>query len=284
MFGRFLSLTKPGIIRGNLLTAVAGFLLAAQGTIHFVTLAAMAVGLSLIVASACVFNNYIDRGIDKKMARTKHRALVEGTIAPSAALVFASTLGAIGTVIMLLGTTLVALVSALFGLFAYVVLYGIAKRAGSYGTLVGAISGAIPPVVGYTAVTDSIDLAAILLFVILIFWQMPHFYAIALYRQKDYASAGIPVLPVVSGIQKTKLYILLYIAGYTIAVTLLTVFGYTGYVYLAVSLILGLVWARQAIAGQKTSDTVVWAKSIFQFSLIVIAVLSLTLSVDHWLV
>jgi protoheme IX farnesyltransferase len=284
LFRHYISLTKPGIIRGNLLTAVAGFFLASRGLIHVRVLIAMAVGLSLIVAAACVFNNYIDRGIDKKMARTKHRALVTGAISARSALLFATGLAVSGTIIMALGTTLLAVGCALFGLFAYVVLYGLAKRAGSYGTLVGAISGALPPVVGYSAVTGTIDVAAILLFVILVCWQMPHFYAIALYRQTDYASAGLPVLPVASGVQKTKLHMLLYIVGYTVAVTLLTAFGYTGYVYVIVSLILGLIWMRQAIHGQKSSDTVAWAKGVFRFSLIVISVFSLSLSLDHWLV
>lgn len=265
------------------MTAVAGFMLAARGSVDLMALLAMVLGLALIIASAGVFNNYIDRGIDKKMTRTAHRALVAGTITPQAALVFATALGLVGSIILSLGTTIVALICALLGLFAYVVLYGLAKRAGSYGTLVGALSGALPPVVGYTAASGSIDTAVVLLFIILICWQMPHFYAIALYRQKDYSAAGIPVMPVVDGIQKTKLHIMLYIVAYTIATTLLTALGYTGYLYLVVSLLLGTLWTRRAIQGQKTADTVEWAKGIFRFSLIVIAVFSLTLSVDHWL-
>jgi len=150
-------LTKPGIIRGNAVTAAAGFLLAAGLHPDLGLFLATLVGLSLIVASACVLNNCLDRRIDAAMARTQRRALVRGLVSTRAAIIYATILGLTGAALLAAFTNLLTLGLALFGLFAYVVLYGIAKRRTVHGTVVGSISGAVPPVVGYTAVTGSLD-------------------------------------------------------------------------------------------------------------------------------
>lgn len=276
-------LTKPGIIRGNTITATAGFLLAAKGGVEIGLFWAMLGGLSLIVASACVFNNYIDRGIDKKMQRTRGRALVQGDISGTNALIYATALGGTGTFLLATYTNLLTLYLALFGFFAYVVLYGLAKRHTVHGTVVGSISGAIPPVVGYAAVSGSLDTAALILFLILIFWQMPHFYAIAIYRQKDYKAAKIPVLPIVDGHLATKNQMLIYIVAFTITASLLTAFGYSSYLYLFVVLGLGGRWFWLGLTGFKTRDDDKWAKQMFGFSLIVISLLCTTLAIDSFL-
>lgn len=276
-------LTKPGIIRGNVLSASAGFLLAARGHVNFALLAFTIGGLSLVIASACVCNNYIDRGLDRKMSRTKQRALALGSISGRTALIYAVLLGVSGELALAARTNALAALLALFGFLMYVVVYGFWKRRSTLGTLVGSLSGAVPPVVGYCAVTNQFDGAALLLFLILVFWQMPHFFAIALYRVKDYASAGLPVLPVAKGIQTTKLQIVAYTIGFAAVSALLSVFGYTGRVYLAVALLIGLSWTVLSLRGFSAADDSRWARQMFGFSLLAMTALCLTISVDHFL-
>lgn len=279
MFGNlkaYYTLVKPGIIRGNLLTAAAGYLFA--GHFHVTTFIAMLAGLGMIIACGCVLNNYIDRDIDKLMERTKKRALVSGTISTTSAMVFAAALGIFGTLVLVYGTNLSTAYLALFGLFAYVVLYGVAKRKTVYGTLVGSISGAIPPVVGYAAAANSLsDAAGFMLFALLVVWQMPHFYAIAMYRAKDYAKAQIPVLPLVKGMQATKIQILTYIAGFISVSALFTFWGHTGYIFLAVMLLLGTWWLRVGLTNLRILDDEKWGKKMFLTSLVVILVTSIML-------
>lgn len=243
----------------------------------------MLFGLSGIMGAACVFNNIIDRDIDKKMDRTKNRALVLKTISIKSALIYAISLSIIGSAILYFFTNLLTLSIALLGLFFYVVVYGIAKRRTVHGTLIGCISGAVPPVVGYTAVTNQLDIAALLLFLILIFWQMPHFYAIALYRLKDYKNAKIPVMPLIRGLQSAKYQILFYIGILLIVSSLLTLFHYTGYVYLSVMAIVCLVWFGKGIRGLRVEKDLLWAKSMFRFSLVVICVFSVMVSLGSTL-
>lgn len=283
VFKDYYQLIKPGIIRGNAITATAGFLLAARGNVDIGLFWAMLGGLSFIIASACVFNNYIDRGIDKKMQRTKKRALAQGNISVISALVYGTVLGIAGVVLLTKYTNPLTLWLALFGFFAYVVLYGLAKRHTVHGTVVGSISGAIPPVVGYAAVSGSVDTASFILFLILIFWQMPHFYAIAIYRQKDYESAKIPVLPIIDGHQATKIQMLLYIAAFTLTASLLTLLGYASYIFLVVVLALGARWFWLGLGGFKVTDDDKWARKMFGFSLIVISLLCTTLAIDSFI-
>jgi heme o synthase len=272
-------LTKPGIVYGNDLTAGGGFLLASRHHIDIGLLAAMLAGLSLVIASACVFNNYIDRDLDKKMSRTKNRALVSGSISRQNALIFASLLGVGGSIILGFLTNLLTLTVALAALFAYVVLYGIGKRKTVHGTLIGTISGAAPPVVGYAAAKGHLDGAALILYLILVCWQMPHFYAIAMYRLSDYKAAGLPVLPAVKGLRRTKLEILIYTFLFVLSVIALSVSGYTGLVFLIVMAGLGLYWLWRGLAGFNAKNDTRWARQMFGLSLIVLLSLSLMLAV-----
>lgn len=279
----YYQLTKPGIIYGNLLTAIAGFMLAAHGHIQLGLLLAMVTGLAAIIGSACVYNNFIDRDIDKRMARTRTRALAAGRISGRNALLFATILLCLGIVILYVGTNFLTLGAAIFGALAYLVLYGIGKRNTVHGTLIGSISGAVPPVVGYVAVAGHLDIAAGLLFLILVCWQMPHFYAIALFRVDDYAAAGVPVLPVVSGPVATKKQILVYIFAFLISSGLLTLYGYTGFVYLVVMVLLSLGWITLGLTSFRMADDALWGRQMFKYSLVVLLLWSLLLSVDHWL-
>jgi protoheme IX farnesyltransferase len=280
MFKTYIRLTKPGIVVSNLMIAAASFLFGSTAHLYAIDFVAMVAGLGLIIASGCVFNNYIDRGIDAKMKRTKKRALVTGQISARTALMYASLLGVAGSVILGLWVNLLTLAVALFGLFFYVIVYGIGKRRTVHGTLIGSISGSVPPVVGYCGATNHLDGGALLLFIIMVFWQMPHFYAIAIYRSHEYATAGLPVLPVVKGIQVAKTQITSYIAAYVIAAMALSWFGYAGKTYLAVMLIAGVYWLWLAAKGFNTEDDNRWARKIFGTSLLVLVTFSVIISLD----
>lgn len=273
-------LTKPGIIRGNAITATAGFFLASLGKPDALLGFLMLLGLSLVIASGCVFNNVLDREIDKKMERTKKRALVSGRISPRAALIYATLLGVVGTMVLLTGTTLLATLAALTGLIFYVIVYGYYKRRSSLSTLIGSISGAIPPVVGYVAVTNHLDNTALSLFLILVFWQMPHFFAIALYRKKEYASAGLPILSVAKGDEATKRQMVIYLIGWLfVSACLVTVSG-LGLIYIIPTLFIGLFWLYKALDGYKTKDSDAWARQVFGISLLALTVQCLTIIID----
>lgn len=267
-------LTKPGIIYGNVMTAAAGFLFASKWHIDFWLLVSMLVGTSLVIASGCVYNNYLDRNIDKKMERTKKRALVEGVITIRTAIIYATILCLTGFTILIVGTNHVVVLIGLIGLVDYVILYGIGKRKSVYGTLVGSVSGSMPIIAGYCAVTGHFDRNALLLFLIMTCWQMPHFYAIAIYRLKDYTAAGLPVWPAKRGVHQTKYHIVGYMIAYLLAVTSLTVFGSAGYIYLVVMLGMGGAWLYDAVRGFNAPDATKWARKSFFFSLLVVMTFS----------
>lgn len=276
----YYQLTKPGIIYGNLVVATGGFLLAAKGTIDFSLLASTLLGIAFIIAAAAIFNNYIDRDIDSLMARTKKRVLVLALVPPKNAIMYGCILGIAGFVVLVATTNLSTVLIGAIGLFSYVILYSTAKRRSIYGTLVGSISGAMPPVAGYTAVTGHLDMGALLLFLILVFWQMPHFYAIAIYRLKDYKAAKIPVLPAKNGIEHTKRQILFYITLFTLPISGLTIYGYTGYTFIGVMGVLSLTWLFFSGQGFRATNDRDWARKMFLFSLVVIISFSVLLSLD----
>lgn len=240
---------------------------------------AFVVGTSLVIACGCVINNYIDRELDKNMARTKHRALVIGKIPTVHAIIYGVLLGLIGFWLLLAYTNALTAEIGAVGLFFYLVMYSFWKRRSWLGTVVGSVSGATPIAAGYTAVTGRFDTAALLLFLTMVCWQMPHFYSIALYRLKDYSAAGLPVLPVKKGSPRTKLEMLFYIAGFTLAASLLTVYRYTGYIYMATMLTVGFYWLQEAYSGFKTEDDGKWGRHMFFLSLTALLILSVSLSI-----
>ncbi|MGZ3732177.1 MAG: heme o synthase [Parachlamydiaceae bacterium] len=274
-------LTKPGIILGNIVTTAAGFVLASKGHVDFLLFLETLLGLAFVIASAGVFNNYIDRAMDAKMERTKNRAFVKKSVNPRSALQFGSFLGMLGMGILAIFTNPLTVFVAFLGFFVYLVLYAFLKYRSFYGTLVGSIAGAVPPVVGYCAVSNRFDTGAFLLFLILVLWQMPHFYAIAIYRIKDYAAASIPVLPIAKGIDVTKREMALYIVAFTATTLLLTMTGYTGYFYLGSALLLGGTWLGLCFKGFKQSNDTLWAKNMFVCSLVVIMALCVTMAFDR---
>ncbi len=277
----FIQITKPGIIFGNVLSVAGGFFLASKGQIDFGMFLAAVIGTSLVVASGCVFNNCIDRDIDQKMERTKNRVLVQGLVSLRLALLYATILGVGGVGLLYAKTNPLAALLAVIGFVIYVGFYSLYfKRKSVHGTLIGSLSGAMPPVIGYCAVSNSFDFAALTLLVMFSLWQMPHSYAIAIFRFNDYLAAKIPVLPVERGIKVAKRHILLYILAFLVATLMLTFGGYAGLNYLAVAAGMGMYWLYMAWKGYKAVDDTVWARKLFVFSIFTISALSFMMSVD----
>lgn len=280
MIKTYYMLTKPGIILGNIVTTAAGFALASKGNIDSGLFLATLMGLGFVIASAGVFNNYIDRAMDAKMERTKNRPLAMGAVPSRNALLFASVLGVAGLSILAYYANWLTVLVTLTGFFVYLVLYAFWKYRSFHGTLIGSIAGAIPPVVGYCAVSNHLDSGAWLLFLIMVLWQMPHFFAIAIYRMRDYAAASIPVFPIVKGVFATKVQMLLYIIGFTVTTFMLTWNGFAGNLYLAVATLLGATWFGLGLYGFVEKNDHKWARNMFIYSLIVIMGLCITLSFD----
>lgn len=283
MIRTYYQLTKPGIVKGNLITALAGFIFASKADIDLGLLAALAIGISLVIASACVFNNYLDREIDAKMERTKKRALASGEISAPKAMIFGGALGLLGFVFIIVFINLTTVVLGLIAYVNYIIFYGLAKRRSIHGTLVGTISGALPLAAGYTAATGQIDKIAVTLFFIMVFWQMPHFYAIAIYRLKDYKSAGIPVLPAVKGLLQTKMSMLVYALLFAGSVIYLYFAAQMSYSYLVVMAAAAIFWLAYTLKGFKTVKSKVWAGKMFGLSLRVLVIFSLLISLDSFL-
>lgn len=193
MIKSFYRLTKPRMVFTNVLVAAAAFVFASPEILDWWLFSSMVAGLSFVVASACVFNNYADRFLDAHMERTKNRALVTGRINPKHALMFGFVLLVCG-VFLLLRVDMLALEAALFGFVVYVFVYTPLKPKTGYALFAGAVAGATPPLVGYAAAAHTLDLYALALFTFLFLWQIPHFLAIARYRYDEYSSAGVPLL------------------------------------------------------------------------------------------
>lgn len=276
----YYQLTKPGIIRGNLLTATAGFLVASGRHVDFLLLLETLAAIALIIASACMVNNCLDRNIDKVMERTRRRATVTGAVSVRRVLIVAAVLGLLGFLILAVHTNWLTVAIGLVGYVDYIIFYGIAKRRSWTGTLVGSISGSTPVVAGYTAVSGQFDGAALILFLILTFWQMPHFYAIALRRLDEYKAAGIPVLPAVRGTRSTKLQIVAYISVFLVAVLALGLFGYAGPLYTIVMVALAVGWLAIALNGWNRHDTKRWATQVFLYSLILLPAFLAVILID----
>lgn len=278
----YLSITKPGIVFGNLISTAAGFFLAAKSeTADVYLLLNTLLGVAFVVGSGCVINNIYDRDIDKKMSRTKNRALVTGEISLDHAFGYALVLLLAGTFLLYYTTNPLASVVVLLGYIFYVFFYTMwYKRKSVLGTLVGSLSGAVPPFVGYIAVTNYVSLESVLLFTLFCIWQMPHSYAIAMFRMKDYQQAGIPVLPVVEGIYKARTHMISYVILFNLIALGLFIFGHTGYEYLVVSAAVCFMWTRVTFKTINEENYVSWSKAVFKTSLVVVMGFSTVLGVE----
>lgn len=279
-FKDYYSLTKPGVLYGNAITAVAGYLLASRWHIMWPAFVAITVGSTFVIASACVINNVLDVDIDSKMSRTKTRAIVAGKVKPFNAVILSAVLGLAGMAILIVWTNWLVVIAGLVGFVTYVVLYGmLSKRLSIHGTLVGSVSGAVPVLAGYLAARGHIDMGAVLVFAALFLWQMPEFYSIAIYRRSEYKAAGVPVISVVKGKEVTRTQILYYTIAFVISTLLLTVYGYAGVTYFVVMALLGGRWLWIAAKGFSAKDIDTWARQMFKFSLIILLAYSAMIAI-----
>lgn len=277
----YLLVAKPGIVSGNVITTAAGFFLASKGKVDGNILMAVLGGISLVVASGGVFNNCIDREIDRQMLRTCRRPLAQGLMSLKSAIFYGTILALTGLTSLWAVSNWLAVFIVLLGLMIYVVMYSLyLKRRSIYSTLIGSLAGATPPMAGYCAVSGRFDLGALLLLVIFSLWQLPHCYAIAVYRFDDYHAASIPIMPVRQGIAAAKTPMIGYILAFLAATLMLTFTGYTGYWTMAVSIISSLSWLYLVCLECKSKDERLWAKKLYLFSLLTILLISIVISID----
>lgn len=278
MLRTYYELTKPGLVWGNVITTLAGFLFASRLDVSWPLLFGTLVGAALVIASACVFNNIFDREADSKMPRTKNRALATGEVTIAKARAFAMLLSAGGFAVFFLAVGVLPGLIALVGSLVYVGFYTPLKYRSPLAVFMGSIAGACPIVIGYTAAANRLDTTALLLFIILALWQIPHFYAIALYRKSDYAAGGIPVLSLKRGTRAVYRYIDIFIILYIITASSLTYLGYTGITYLVIVGTSGAIWLGLALGGFRQPDDAAHARRIFFMSLVVMLSFAVALS------
>lgn len=278
-FRDYLSLAKPGIILGNLISAAGGFFLGSRGQISVGAFLATLAGMALVIGGGCALNNYIDRDIDALMTRTRNRPLPMKRIPAVFAVILGLLLALCGLSVLALHANALAVGIAFSGFIVYVVLYSLWLKRTRHGTWMGSLAGAVPPLVGYCAASGRLDIAGLILFLIYAAWQFPHAYAIAILHLQDYATASIPVLPVVQGVGRVKRNMPAYVAAFTLCSLLLFFTHNTGWGYFAVLLFLGLAWMRAAWRGRKGDDRL-WARKSFAYSILMVMALSLMMSVD----
>jgi heme o synthase len=264
---------KPGRTYANVMTTGAGFLFASQWSIDWGLLLATLVGTTLVIMSACAVNNCTDRGIDAHMARTRDRPTVTGLLPVRNLAILGVVLGLAGFAVLALWVNWLTVLIGAVAYVDYVVLYGWSKRNTVHSTLIGTICGAASIAAGYTAVTGRYDLNALLLTLLMVFWQMPHFYAIGIFRRDDYKAAGLPIWTVRYGVRSTQVWMLVYTCLYIGSAIALGVWGVGGVIVTAVITGTGLYWLYKGIKGLRAAKPVAWARGMFGFSFVVLLVL-----------
>ncbi|GAK13310.1 heme o synthase [Geomicrobium sp. JCM 19039] len=261
---------KTGIVKSNLIAMFAGIALALYANqvsplqmipeIVFAT-----IGSAFIIGAAGTFNNVYDRDIDSIMERTKNRPTVTGVMPVRTALIFGTTIALLGLLALFFASPLAALFGFM-GLFLYVIPYTMwSKRRSIYNTEIGSISGAMPPLIGWAAIsTDMLSAGVLGLFVVMLLWQMPHFYAIAIRKHDEYKAAKVPMLPVVKGLRRTYVQTNVYLVALIFASFL---FMPLSLGIVLVALILGVGWLLLSMIGYRRMDPQKWAKSMFIYSL-----------------
>ena len=279
----YLELCKPNVVALMILTSVIGMVLATQQSVPLSVLIFGNLGIALCAGSAAAVNHIVDRHVDDKMARTLNRPLAQGRITPRQAILFALITGLLGMAILLIFTNVLTAWLTLASLVGYAFIYTMfLKRATPQNIVIGGLAGAAPPLLGWTAVTGEMHGHALLLVLIIFAWTPPHFWALAIHRREEYASVGIPMLPVTHGVKFTALHILLY----TIIMFLITLLPFvtllSGWLYLGGAVVLGLIflyWSIEIIRGKNAQAPM----ETFKYSITYLLVLFLIMLVDHWL-
>ena len=283
LWRRYLELTKPRVVALVTFTAIVGTLLASPGAPPLEALVWGNLGIALAAACAATLNQVLDRRIDEQMARTRARPLPSGQLTERQALAFAALLGVSSMGVLAFLVNLLTAGLTFLSLIGYAVVYTVwLKRATPQNIVIGGAAGAAPPVLGWAAVTDSIDPNALLLALIIFVWTPPHFWALAIARRDDYARAGIPMLPVTHGVAYTRLQVLLY----TVLLVVVTLMPYltrmSGLVYLAAALLLNAGFLYYALALKMTAREELPLR-VFRFSVTYLMWLFAALLVDHYL-
>ena len=276
-----IALTKPRVISLLLLTTVAPMFITDRGLPSAALIGWVVLAGYLMAGGANAINMWFDRDIDVTMARTKLRPVPSGRLQPGAALLFGITLGAIAFALFWRFVNPLAAWLALAGLLFYVFVYTMAlKRWSPQNIVIGGAAGAFPPLVGWAAMTNSLDLAALYLFAIIVYWTPPHFWALALIKERDYANAGVPMMPVVKGARETKIQMLVYTLMLLPLTILPTLAGTQGLFYAAVAVLLGgrLLWYCFRLLRESGVTPTAWR--MYKYSLLYLALLFSAMGID----
>jgi len=279
---QFLALTKPRVVSLVVFTAVIGMFLATPGLPPLAIVLFATLGIALVAGAAAAINCLVEQKIDALMMRTRRRPLPAGELTSLQTLVFAALIGGLGLAVLYYGVNPLTMWLTLATFVGYAVIYTVLlKPATPQNIVIGGASGAMPPVLGWAAVTGDVAPEALLLFLIIFVWTPPHFWSLALYRARDYAKAGLPMLPLTHGPQYTRLMIVLYTCA-LVAVTLLPfAIRMSGFLYLAAALGLGGIFLLYAIQLYRDySDEL--ARATFKYSIVYLAALFSALLIDHY--
>lgn len=274
-----IALTKPRITLMVLVTAAGGMWLA-PGSLKVTSMAVMLLTTGMVVGAANTLNCYLERDSDRLMARTANRPLPDRRLEPSWALVFGVLMGLFAVPTLTFAVNPTTGLLGFIALVSYVAIYTPMKQHTPAALFVGALPGALPPLMGWTAVTGRIEVPGLVLFGVLFFWQIPHFIAISIFRQEEYERAGLKVLPSVRGLRSAKLQSAVYTGALWAVSLLLVPYGLAGSIYLTTAVVLGAYFFRMALRGFEAEDSKVWAKKFFVASLIYLTALFAALIID----
>lgn len=279
----FLTLCKIKVVSLIMLTAVVGMFLSSKGLPPWDLVILASIGIALASSSAAVFNHVIDQKIDEVMNRTKNRPIPEGIISSKTALIFGVVLGVVGIGILAIGVNMLTAILTLVALIGYAAFYTLyLKRATPQNIVIGGAAGAAPPLLGWTAITNTIEPGALLLFLIIFIWTPPHFWALAIHRKKDYAKVNIPMLPVTHGSKFTRIQILFYTILLVIITLMPYLVGMSGVIYVLGAIILGAVFLYYAIQLIRLPHDKQLPFRTFSYSINYLMMLFILLLVDHY--
>ncbi len=280
---QFLALCKLRIVALIVFTAVVGMALATPGMIPLDALLAGSLGIGLAAASAAAINHLLDERADRIMARTRHRPLASNRLDKPQVIGFAAALAVVSMALLFAFVNTLTAVLTFAGLIGYAIVYTAwLKRATPQNIVIGGAAGAIPPVLGWTAVTGEIHGHALILFLIVFVWTPPHFWALAIHRRDDYAAANVPMLPVTHGVKFTRWQILFYSIILALVTLLPWLTGMSGLAYLAGATVLNIGFLGYAIALMRSDDEQL-SMQMFHYSVVYLMALFAFLLVDHYL-
>ena len=283
---QYYALTKPRVVQLIVFCALIGMVLAVPGmpsAAQFQRMLVASVGIWLVAGAAAAFNCLVEKGIDARMRRTSWRPTARGELSNTQALVFSAVLCALGSWVLYVWVNPLTMWLTLATFVGYAVIYTLVlKPLTPQNIVIGGASGAMPPVLGWAAMTGDVGPEAMILFLIIFLWTPPHFWALALYRVEDYRKSGLPMLPVTHGNEFTRLQILLYTLVLFAACLLPFAYGMSSWLYLAAAVVLNAGFVGYAVAlWRNYSDAL--ARKTFRFSLIHLSLLFLALLLDHYL-